>query len=67
MMVHLVLRPSDDNPNLLQIAMHEDFYHPTDVAALIIPPLIPIIKFLHKFGAITSIVNARIAGLLGMD
>ena len=66
-MVHLVLRPSDDNPNLFQISMQEDFYHPTDIAALIIPPLIPIIKLLHKVGTITSIVNARIAGLLGMD
>lgn len=66
-MVHLILRPSDDDPNLLQIALHEDFYHPTDIAALIIPPLIPVVKLLQKVGTIASIINARIAGLLGTN
>ena len=33
-MVHLTLRPSDDDPNLLVISHHEDFYHPDELAAL---------------------------------
>ncbi len=64
-MVHLVLRPSDDDHKLYQIALHEDFYHPEDIAALVIPPLVPIIRLLHKFGTIASNVNARIFGLFG--
>ena len=65
--MHLVLRPSDEDASAYQIALHEDFYHPDDVVALVAPPLIPLVRWLHTFGTIASIVNARLAGLLGMS
>ena len=65
LLVHLVLKPDPSNDKLLQIALHEDFYHPTDLAALVVPPLIPIVKGLQMFGTISSMVNARIFGLFG--
>ncbi|KAJ3544781.1 hypothetical protein NM688_g5702 [Phlebia brevispora] len=65
LMVHLVLRPSDDDPRLYQIALHEDFYQPTDIAALMVPPLIPIVKLLQQFGTVASVINARVFGLFG--
>ncbi|KAI0683841.1 hypothetical protein BC835DRAFT_699205 [Cytidiella melzeri] len=65
LLVHLTLRPSDDDPNLLVIASHEDFYHPDDFAALLVPPLIPVVRVLLRLGTLTSNVNARLFGLLG--
>lgn len=65
LLVHLVLRKSDETPGLWQIALHEDFYHPDDIAALVVPPLIPVIKFLHTVGTVASNVNARVFGLFG--
>ena len=59
LIVHLYLKPSIDDPRLLQIAEHEDFYHPADVVALVVPPLIPIVHLFLWFGTILSIVGAR--------
>ena len=59
MIVHLKLKPSADNPNLLQISEHEDFYHPDDLMALVIPPLIPAVRLLLWLGTIGSILGAR--------
>jgi hypothetical protein len=64
-MVHLTLRPSDDDPNLLVISQHEDFYHPDDFMALLIPPMIPVVQILLRVGTVASNINARIFGLLG--
>ena len=60
LLVHLRLKPSVDDPNLLQIGEHEDFYHPDDLMALVIPPLIPVIHLFFWLGTIISIVSARI-------
>ncbi|KAI0338699.1 hypothetical protein BDW22DRAFT_1409365 [Trametopsis cervina] len=65
LIVHLTLRPSDEDPNLFVIAQHEDFYHPEDLAALVVPPLIPLVRLLLRFGTLASVVNARVFGLLG--
>ncbi|KAI0804667.1 hypothetical protein BC629DRAFT_1488797 [Irpex lacteus] len=65
LLVHLTLRPSDDDPNLLVISRHEDFYHPEDFAALLVPPLIPLVRGLLRVGTLASNVNARVFSLLG--
>ena len=59
MIVHLYLKPSIDDPRLLQIAEHEDFYHPADVVALVVPPLIPVVHLFLWIGTILSILGAR--------
>lgn len=58
-MVHLYLKPSPEDPKLLQIAEHEDFYHPEDLLALLVPPLIPLVHLFHWFGTMISILCAR--------
>lgn len=58
-MVHLYLKPSAEDPKLLQIAEHEDFYHPEDLLALLVPPLIPLVHLIHWFGTMISILCAR--------
>ncbi|KAI0084569.1 hypothetical protein BDY19DRAFT_971027 [Irpex rosettiformis] len=65
LLVHLSLRPSVDDPNLLVISRHEDFYHPDDFSTLLLPPLTPLVKALLHMGTLASNVNARIFGLLG--
>lgn len=65
LIVHLVLKPSPTNDKLLQIALHEDFYHPTDLVALVLPPLVPLVRVLQKFGTFSSAVNARVFGFFG--
>ncbi|EKM51096.1 uncharacterized protein PHACADRAFT_177788 [Phanerochaete carnosa HHB-10118-sp] len=59
LIVHLKLKPSVDDPSLLQIAEHEDFYHPDDLMALVIPPLIPVVCFLLWLGTVMSVIGAR--------
>ncbi|GJE95990.1 hypothetical protein PsYK624_121830 [Phanerochaete sordida] len=59
LIVHLRLKPGADDPNLLQIAEHEDFYHPEDLMALVLPPLIPLVQLLLWFGTIFSLIGAR--------
>lgn len=60
LIVHLKLKPCADNPDLLQIAEHEDFYHPDDLMALVIPPLIPLVHLLLWLGTLGSILGARL-------
>ncbi|TBU24606.1 hypothetical protein BD311DRAFT_701791, partial [Dichomitus squalens] len=48
LVVHLRLRPADprapaDKTTYL-IAEHEDFYHQEDLAALLVPPLVPLVR-----------------------
>lgn len=56
--MHLTLKPSADDPNALQIAQHEDFYHPDDFAALVVPPLIPLIRLGLWLGTVLSLLGA---------
>lgn len=50
LVVRLTLRPqassADPSKTVYVIAEQEDFYHPEDLAALLVPPLIPLIRFL---------------------
>ena len=59
LIVHLYLKSSVDDPRLLQISEHEDFYHPADLVALVVPPLIPIVYLFLWIGTVTSIIGAR--------
>ncbi|KAI0077996.1 hypothetical protein K474DRAFT_1771374 [Panus rudis PR-1116 ss-1] len=65
LLVHLKLRPSVIEPNRYFISLHEDFYHPEDLVALVFPPLIPIAHGALKAGTLASAVNAYVFGLLG--
>ncbi|KAH8105228.1 hypothetical protein BXZ70DRAFT_887220 [Cristinia sonorae] len=66
LIVHIVLTPSVDDPKLFVIALQEDFYHPEDLAALVVPPLIPVVRLLLRAGSMASNVNAFVFGKLGM-
>lgn len=65
LMVHLKLRPSDDDPNLSVIYFHEDLYHPEDLLSLTVPPLVPLVRLVLSAGALASNINAKIFGYLG--
>jgi len=65
LMVHLTLGPSVEDPNSQVIKIHEDFYHPEDFAALIIPPAAPLIRLLLWAGTSASNLNAHMFRALG--
>ncbi|KAJ3543547.1 hypothetical protein NM688_g5843 [Phlebia brevispora] len=65
-LIHLVLCSSAEDPKLCQIAVQEDWYHPTDVAALTFPPVVPVVRFLLKFGTVASVINARAVEMAGL-
>lgn len=67
--MHLTLRPepspTDPSKTVYLIAEHEDFYHPDDLAALIIPPLVPLVRIGLQAATFACKVNARVFGALG--
>ncbi|KAI0700853.1 hypothetical protein C8T65DRAFT_580001 [Cerioporus squamosus] len=69
LIVHLVLRPvpspTDPSKTVYVIAEQEDFYHPDDLAALVVPPLIPLIRLGLHAATFACRVNARIFEALG--
>ncbi|TCD66069.1 hypothetical protein EIP91_001878 [Steccherinum ochraceum] len=65
LLVHLVLSPSIDDPKLWVISLQEDFYHPEDLTALVVPPLMPLTRLLLRAGSMASNVNAFVFGKLG--
>jgi len=65
LIVHLILQPSDINPKLQVIKYQEDFFHPEDVASLIVPPFATIIRLMLRLGGVASNWNARLFGSLG--
>lgn len=48
------------------IALQEDFYHPEDFVALIIPPLRPVIGLTLRTASLISAINARVAQAFGI-
>jgi hypothetical protein len=48
-----------------RIKQQEDFYHPDAFIAMLMPPLVPIVKLALGFGALSSNFNARIGQTLG--
>ncbi|TFK82906.1 hypothetical protein K466DRAFT_499449, partial [Polyporus arcularius HHB13444] len=69
LLVHLTLRPTpsptDPSKTVYVISDHEDFYHPDDLAALVVPPLIPLIRLGLHAATFACRVNARVFGALG--
>ncbi|EGN97703.1 hypothetical protein SERLA73DRAFT_184511 [Serpula lacrymans var. lacrymans S7.3] len=65
---HLMIRLSlIEKEGKYYIAHQEDFFHPTDITNLVIPPLTPLIKFGLVTAAFVSNVNARIFQFLGLS
>jgi len=60
--VRLTLR---EEGGLYYIAAQEDFYHPADLAALLLPPITPLITLALSTAGVVSQVGAGIAGLVG--
>ncbi|KAG9225443.1 hypothetical protein CCMSSC00406_0002946 [Pleurotus cornucopiae] len=62
LMVRLTLREEN---GLHYIAMQEDFYHPTDLMALLVPPLVPVVYLILLITGIACNAYARLAQTLG--
>ena len=65
LLTHLTLSPSVDDPKLFVISMQEDFYHPEELTALVVPPLAPLAQLMLRAGSLTSNVNAYVFSLFG--
>ncbi|KAI0773177.1 hypothetical protein BD413DRAFT_539885 [Trametes elegans] len=69
LIVHLTLRPepepTDPSKTIYVIASQEDFYHPDDLAALLVPPLIPVVRGALHAATLACKVYARAFGVLG--
>lgn len=65
LLVHLKLKRSDTDPFFRVITYHEDFYHPEDLTALLVPPLIPIVRMALLLGTTASNINSRLGAFLG--
>ncbi|KAF8147732.1 hypothetical protein K438DRAFT_1733995 [Mycena galopus ATCC 62051] len=63
LLVRLTLREGNDG--LHYIAFQEDFYHPDDFMALLIPPLVPVIRTGLSLTSTASEIYAKIGKLLG--
>ncbi|KDQ57980.1 hypothetical protein JAAARDRAFT_78444 [Jaapia argillacea MUCL 33604] len=50
---------------LYYISKQEDFYHPEDLANLVVPPLAPIVRLILSFAGLASNVNAAVFQILG--
>ncbi|KAJ3566222.1 hypothetical protein NP233_g7133 [Leucocoprinus birnbaumii] len=59
----LTLRKEDDG--LYYISMQEDFYHPDDFMALLLPPLVPFIHMVLLIAGLASSLNASFAHFFG--
>ncbi|KAI8977820.1 hypothetical protein BD414DRAFT_495727 [Trametes punicea] len=69
LLVHLTLRPEpspeDPSKTVYLITEQEDFYHPDDIAALLIPPLKPVVAGALHASTLACKVQARVFGMLG--
>lgn len=65
LLTRLTLSPSVDDPKLFVISMQEDFYHPEELTALVMPPLAPLTQLMLRAGSLTSNVNAYVFSLFG--
>ncbi|KAF8639317.1 hypothetical protein AX17_001597 [Amanita inopinata Kibby_2008] len=62
LLVRLTLK--EDNGMYL-IAMQEDFFHPEDIAALVLPPMIPLVRFTLQAAGVASNILAKTSQVLG--
>ena len=69
LLVHLKLRPepspTDPSKTIYLIEEQEDFYHPDDLAALIVPPLVPLVRLGLRAASFACHVQSRIFGMFG--
>ncbi|GBE85807.1 hypothetical protein SCP_0803290 [Sparassis crispa] len=65
--VHLTLRPvqEDGGKTLYYIESQEDFYHPDDLVALLVPPLAPLVRCALFLAALQSNIGRHIAAMFG--
>ncbi|TFK94465.1 hypothetical protein K466DRAFT_535726 [Polyporus arcularius HHB13444] len=63
--LRLTPSPSDGSKTVYLIEEQEDFYHPDDIAALLLPPLIPVVRLALRAATFACKVNARVFGALG--
>ncbi|OSX62775.1 hypothetical protein POSPLADRAFT_1033455 [Postia placenta MAD-698-R-SB12] len=68
---HIALRESphpsgDPGRHMYHIAGQEDWYHPEDLMALLVPPLVPIVHFLLILGTWASVLGAWFGSVLGL-
>ncbi|KAI0313793.1 hypothetical protein OF83DRAFT_500961 [Amylostereum chailletii] len=61
LLVRLTLREEND---LWYVCQQEDFYHPEDFVALLVPPLIPPIRFALRAATFASYLGTRSAQLV---
>ncbi|KAI0739373.1 hypothetical protein C8Q80DRAFT_1347117 [Daedaleopsis nitida] len=57
--------PTDPSKTLYYIEEQEDFYHPDDLAALVVPPLVPLIRAGLQLATLACRIQARIGSMLG--
>ncbi|KAL0948346.1 hypothetical protein HGRIS_010932 [Hohenbuehelia grisea] len=62
LLVRLTLRKEND---LYYISKQEDFYHPDELAALVLPPLSPLIRLALSTAGFISNINAKLFQTLG--
>ena len=59
----------DEDPNehttKWYIQHQDDYYHPEDIIAFVIPPFVPAVHLALRFGAIASALNAKLFATLG--
>ncbi|KAI0327482.1 hypothetical protein GY45DRAFT_1327600 [Cubamyces sp. BRFM 1775] len=69
LLVHLTLRPEpspeDPSKTIYLITSQEDFYHPDDLTALLMPPLVPLVRGALYAATLACKVNATVFGALG--
>ncbi|KAI0700822.1 hypothetical protein C8T65DRAFT_580020 [Cerioporus squamosus] len=57
--------PSEPAKTVYLIAAHEDFYHHEDLAAMFVPPLIPLVRLGLRAATLACRFNARVFRALG--
>lgn len=68
MLIRLKLREEEDPSDHTKkyfIQSQEDFYHPEDMAAIVLPPLVPFVHLALRLGAFASVLNAKIFSIFG--
>lgn len=71
LLVRLMLREASSEEDNLDdtkryvIESQEDFYHPEDITAIVLPPLVPFVHLALRFGSFASALNAKVFGMLG--
>ncbi|RDX40647.1 hypothetical protein OH76DRAFT_311169 [Lentinus brumalis] len=57
--------PADPSKTVYLIAEHEDFYHHEDLAAMFVPPLVPLVRLGLRVATLACKMNVRLFVTLG--